>query len=332
MKKTLYSINNFLSTSIKLGKIADFDLFKKDFLEKIKREDEDFYKRTGIKPIKKSNPKYNDQAYDELKVVKYYLDQNKIEYTGIMKWALKEDEIDGVIKFLKETDLRCFFRLDDTLTNRIKYKGTKEDGDVVVLLKNGQTILIEVQENKWEYGTPETSFGIDAISCFYFKDGSEFKRGDIVPPEKFDEFMESIDIKKPGKIDYCISDVLLYFHRKDGKANEKIDWMEAYAFEIMKECGLKDFLNKTRPYMINKKTQAWCCDDKHESAAFKIYPSSIKQYNLKKLSLDNICKYRKKDLKAKERFEIAYGIHEDSTEEEIDAAYELATKKGFFNL
>ena len=102
----------------------------------------------------------------------------------------------------------------------IEKNADADAGDVLVKLKNGRQILIEVKEEKYDRFIKYGDLGIDFISVFYFKNGHANWKGSPKSPRLLENFIADIDRRKyykDGKVVYSKSDLWLFFVSKDGE-------------------------------------------------------------------------------------------------------------------
>lgn len=253
-------------------------------------------------------------AEKELAAVTHYLKQNNIAFTGIRKWCMEEDEKSLCKKWADDLGVDWEFNADDLLSERCDKKECFSDGDVVVKLKNGETILFEVQEDRRYKPSRNRKINLDAMSVFYFRD-DKYKRGDHVKPSDWADFLEHIRIKKLGKIDYCKSDVLLFWHHDE---KGKIDFVEGYDFQLLKKCFIKEFCLKYVEFNINLKKDT-ASEDTYESGLYKVNAYYFRKFKVG--SEADILKYRKRDLKMIDKLRVVKGYvniddHKASEEEQ----------------
>ncbi len=245
--------------------------------------------------------KFQVFADQEIAAVVKYLDRNKIKFKAIRKWCMEEDEVMVCKKWADDLGVEYKFDADDLLSERCGSKECFSDGDVVVKLESGETILFEVQEDRhYDPGNKFRKINLDAISVFYFNDDT-YKRGMLIKPEQYEDFLKHINLKKSGKIDYCNSDVLLFWH-KDDMGN--IDYVEGFDFQLMKKCFLKDFCVKYIPLRINMKKDTGNCDS-YESALYKVPAFYLRKFKLNKFS--DVLKYRNKNLNTLDKLRMIKG-------------------------
>lgn len=146
-----------------------------------------------------------------------------------------------------------------------------DDGDVLVRLDNGKTILIEVKEERYDRFAKYGDLGIDFISVFHFKKTARAWKGAPKSPNLLSAFLEDIDRKKPykgGKIFYSKSDLWLFFVENNGE-------LQYYFFD-----GKRLLCDEFRTYLKthclfavnNKPSWQMSNTDAHNSAVFFIKP------------------------------------------------------------
>lgn len=243
---------------------------------------------------------YADQ---EIAAVVKYLNDNNIKFKAIRKWCMQDDEVIICKKWAADLGVSYEFEPDPLLVERCG-KECFSDGDVVVELESGDTILFEVQEDRqYNPNNKYRKINLDAFSVFFFKD-DKYRRGDSIQPEQYEDFLNHITIRKLGKIDYCNSDVLLFWHKDD---KGKIDFVEGYDFQLLKKCFIKEFCNKYCTLRINMKKDTGN-GDKYESAVYKVNAFYLRKFKINKF--ETMLNYRKRNLTNFDKLRITKGYIE----------------------
>lgn len=145
-----------------------------------------------------------------------------------------------------------------------------DDGDVLVALKNGRIINIEVKEENYSRFEKYGDLGIDFISVFYFKSNALNWKGSPKSPQLLNKFCEDIDktrYLKKGKLYYSKSDLWLFFV----KDSNDFVYYEFFDGKAMVSERMRKYLAKNCSFAINNKP---CCqlshDDPYNSAVFFI--------------------------------------------------------------
>lgn len=147
-----------------------------------------------------------------------------------------------------------------------------DDGDVLVTLENGKTILIEVKEEAIKRFKDYGDLGIDYISAFQFNhngDASKWK-GKHYPNKHFD-FLNAIDKSrnyKDGKVTYSKSDLWLFFVLD---RNDNLYYYSFFNGNDMTSPEFKNYLIENCQFAVNNKTRNQLSyRDTHHSACFFI--------------------------------------------------------------
>lgn len=216
----------------------------------------------------------------EIKAVVNYLNKNEIKFKGIRKWAPDEYDLEVSKKWADDLGVLCEFEASPRLLEHLGNKENRSDGDVLVLLENDETVLFEVQEDKMnENLVDKKNIFLDAISVFHFiKDDCPYKRGSVIKPNDYQNFLSYVEINKGGKVDYCKSDVILFYHRNI--YTKEIAWMDAYDIDLMKQCDIKNFCIKNCNLYINRK-DFYASRDSWESAFYFVKYDYIKNFRIK---------------------------------------------------
>lgn len=155
---------------------------------------------------------------------------------------------------------------------RVEKFGNPNDGDILVVFKNGKNVLIEVKEEKIKRFEKYGDLGIDYISTFYFKnrfDESNWKG--LHNPSEHERFIETIDTKKnfkPGKLTYSKSDLWLFFVVDD--YGELFYYNFFDGIEMTSE-NFKHYLKENCKFAVNNKSSnQLSCYDNYQSACFFI--------------------------------------------------------------
>lgn len=172
-----------------------------------------------------------------------------------------QKEIDCVTEIFKQQGI-------DVL--KIRKNPKPDDGDVLVTLKNGRVINIEVKEESNLRFEKYGDLGIDFISVFYFKHNALDWKGSPKSPKLLNRFYEDIDNTRPfkyGKLFYSKSDLWLFFV----KDSDKFVYCEFFDGKAMVSEKMRHYLAKNCSFAINNKPY-WQLshEDTHNSAVFFI--------------------------------------------------------------
>lgn len=172
-----------------------------------------------------------------------------------------------------EKELLCvqeIFTQQGIKVEKIEKNPNADDGDVLVTLKSGRIINIEVKEESYSRFEKYGDLGIDFISVFYFKTNALDWKGSPKRPQYLNRFLNDIDDTRPlkyGKLYYSKSDLWLFFV----KSPNGFSYYEFFDGKAMVSEEMHQYLANNCFFAINNKP-SWQLShsDPHNSAVFFI--------------------------------------------------------------
>lgn len=143
----------------------------------------------------------------------------------------------------------------------------KDAADVVIVLNDGQEILVEVKEEKYDRFCKFKQLGIDMISMFKFNKNEYYRPQ---PPINYNKFRQSITVIKEGKLEYSRADLWLFFV-EDLSGNIDYWFFEG---EGIQSRSFKNYLRQNCWFCANNK-RSHGLGDSFESAVFFINPTDV---------------------------------------------------------
>ena len=207
------------------------------------------------------------------------------EITGNFDTAEKE------VYLVKQWLLKQGFKEDEFWCH--KYDYDQDIADVVVIFHHDKNkkLLIEVKEEEPERFKKYGEYGIDYISVCYYKKGidetvmGKFRHNN--KPEKLEEFLSHIYVKKYGKIVYSKSDVWL-FAIKNGDDYD----IRCYNAKRMMNADFYDYLKENSIFCLTHGNLDWrTSTNNYYGACFFVKPELMEVF---KITQKDLSKFRKK--------------------------------------
>lgn len=164
--------------------------------------------------------------------------------------------------------------------------------DIIAYLTNGQQLLVEVKEEKYDRFKKYGEYGIDFISVFQYKNPADAPKWcHPTKPDKLRDFCSAINVEKFGKIFYSRADIWLFVVvRPDGS----YELLEGYDGPKMKQADFKQYLMENAQFTANAKPESQMSHgDKFGSACFYLKPHFMEVFKISKKTW-NACKNRRK--------------------------------------
>lgn len=153
---------------------------------------------------------------------------------------------------------------------KVEKNSIANDSDVLVTLKNGTIISVEVKEESDKRFEKYGDLGIDFISVFHLKQGSCNWKGAPKKPMLLNKFLNDIDYSKPykdGKIVYSKADLWMFF--VGNPYNFK--YCEFFSGQDMISKEMRDYLSNNCCFAVNNKSSDQLSySDNFNSAVFFI--------------------------------------------------------------
>lgn len=134
--------------------------------------------------------------------------------------------------------------------------------DIKCLLKNGQTLIVEIKEDERYWYDKTGNVGLDYISAFRFlRNRQRWTSGGNywVVPTEYSDFLKDIDVKKWGKLKTCDAHIQLFYVKRK--------FAHIYDNRQLQSTNFINYLNATHRLRINKKSD-YNLTDNWESAAY----------------------------------------------------------------
>ncbi len=172
-----------------------------------------------------------------------------------------------------EKEIKCvcdIFTQQGIVFENVEKNPNDDEGDILVTLKDGKVINIEIKEESYERFNKFGDLGVDFISVFYFKKEALNWKGAPKNPRLLDKFLNDIDKTKHfkyGKLYYSKADLWLFF--VNGPSG--FCYYEFFDGPAMTSKEMKEYLFDNCYFAVNNKPY-WqiSYNDRYNSAVFFI--------------------------------------------------------------